>query len=137
MTGWIPRADAKEVIKWACGEVNAVSDSENRLKTGRFAPGNCANPGGRPKKTELERKADALFRDKSLKAAETLIAMAEDTETPAKIRVEICKYILDRALGKPKACGEFDVAASVITPAGILKALDENERRTASGNPAA
>jgi hypothetical protein len=83
---------------------------ENRLKTGKFAPGNSANPGGRPKKTEPERRAEELFRKKTPQAAKELLAMADDTETPAKVRVDIYKYILDRVLGKPRTTGEISVA---------------------------
>jgi hypothetical protein len=102
--------------------------SENRLKTGQFAPGNCGNPGGRPKKTEPERRAEELFRKKTPEAARELLSMAGDIETPAKVRVDIYKYVLDRALGKPKVSGEIDINAT-ITPASILEALDARANR--------
>lgn len=88
-----------------------MSEPENRLKTGKFAPGNSANPGGRPKKTEPERRAEELFRKRTPQAAKALLSMAEDIETPAKVRVDIYKYVIDRALGKPKASGEIDIHA--------------------------
>jgi hypothetical protein len=36
--------------------------------------------------------------------------MADDTETPAKVRVNIYKYVLDRVLGKPRMTGEINVS---------------------------
>jgi hypothetical protein len=100
---------------------------ENRQITGQFAPGNSGNPGGRPKKTEAEIKADGLFRRKSLNAAKALLAMAEDEETPVKVRADIYKYVLDRVLGKPRISGELDISAT-LTPASILADLDARGR---------
>jgi hypothetical protein len=94
---------------------------ENRTETGTFKAGHSGNPGGRPKKTALERKADELFRDKSLRAATALLARAADAEPPVKVRAEIYHSTLDRALGKPKASGEIDVRW---TPADAVRALD-------------
>jgi hypothetical protein len=104
-------------------EVRTVGPA-NREETGCFKPGCSGNPNGRPQKTESERKADELFKATSLEAAQELISMAWDTETPVKIKVDILKHILDRALGKPKVSGELDVSASIITPADIIRSLD-------------
>jgi hypothetical protein len=121
---------------------------ENKQKTGRtvprtaFKPGQSGNPGGRKPKTEPERIAEELFRKKTPEAANALWDMAEDLKIPAKVRVDIYKYILDRTLGKPRISGEVELYGEVnhnvniFDPeerARILASIEEDERRSDSG----
>jgi hypothetical protein len=50
--------------------------------------------------------------------------MADDQETPARVRADIYKYALDRALGKPRISGDIGINATLVTPARILEELD-------------
>jgi hypothetical protein len=60
--------------------------------------------------------------------------MADDQETSAKVRVDIYKYVLDRALGKPRTSGELEVSGEVTrvnifdpeTRAKLLEALGDD-----------
>jgi hypothetical protein len=95
-------------------------ESENRQKTDRtvpktaFKPGQSGNPGGRKPKTEPERRAEELFRMKTPHAAKTLLEMADDAETPVKVRADICKYVIDRTLGKPRTSGELELSGDAV-----------------------
>lgn len=78
----------------------------NRDKAGRFVKGQSGNPNGRPKKPfELEeyaRNAPAKLR-----------AIADDPDTPVKIRADIEKFFYEAIYGKaPQALdinGEMSV----------------------------
>lgn len=66
---------------------------QNRDKAGRFTKGQSGNPGGRPKKPlELEeyaRNAPAKLR-----------AIADDPDTPVKIKADIEKFFFEAIYGK-------------------------------------
>ncbi len=61
------------------------------------------NPSGRPKKTEPERAAEALAKQKAPAAMRKLIAMIESANTSESARLRAIELLLDRALGKPAA----------------------------------
>ena len=66
---------------------------ENRTETGKFKKGCSGNPGGRPKKPpELELYAK--------QAPEKLRAIADDPDTPVKIRADIEKFFFEAVYGK-------------------------------------
>ena len=70
---------------------------------GRFGAGTIANPGGRPKKTDGERTAEALAKQMAPAAMRKLIAMIESPSTSESARLRAIELLLDRALGKPSA----------------------------------
>lgn len=81
-------------------------EPQNRGKSGRFVKGKSGNPGGRPKKPiELEEYAR--------KAPEKLRAIADDPDTPVKIKADIEKFFFEAVYGKaPQALdinGEMNV----------------------------
>lgn len=61
-----------------------------------FAPGNNANPGGRPKQ---DPEVAAILRAAAPDAARALVAIANDAGHPDRLRA--CVALLDRVLGKP------------------------------------
>ena len=66
---------------------------QNRDKTGRFVKGQSGNPGGRPKKPlELEKYA--------LGAPKKLRAIADDPNTPVRIKADIEKFFYEAVYGK-------------------------------------
>ncbi len=74
----------------AKGKKNAPA---NRDETGRFVKGQSGNPNGRPKKPpELEMYAK--------NAPAKLRAIADDPDTPVKIRVDIEKFFFESVYGK-------------------------------------
>jgi hypothetical protein len=74
-------------------EVKDLRDSK-----GRFAPGCCPNPGGRPK---AEHRITDLAREYTIEAIETLAEIMQDEEQPANARLAAAVALLDRGWGKP------------------------------------
>ena len=73
----------------------------NRDKTGRFVKGVSGNPNGRPKKPpELEKYAR--------NAPEKLRAIADDPNTPVKIRADIEKFFFEAVYGKAPQALDID-----------------------------
>ena len=77
----------------------AKKEPQKRAKTGerdargRFVKGNNANPGGRPKKPpELDLYAK--------QAPAKLRAIADDPDTPVKIKADIEKFFFEAVYGK-------------------------------------
>lgn len=74
---------------------------ENRDKSGRFVKGQSGNPGGRPRKPpELELYA----KDAPAK----LRAIADDPDTPVKIRADIEKFFYEAVYGKAPQALDLD-----------------------------
>lgn len=77
------------------------ADNGNRDAKGRFGKGNNANPGGRPKKPpELELYAK--------RAPEKLRAIADDPDTPVKIKADIEKFFFEAVYGKAPQAIDLD-----------------------------
>jgi hypothetical protein len=73
-----------------------------------FPKGVSGNPGGKPK---VAGEVRALLEGNTLKAAEKLIAMLNDSDT--KIALAAANGILDRVLGKPRQAVEVESRPSV------------------------
>lgn len=85
----------------------AKKEPQKRAKTGdrdakgRFVKGNNANPGGRPKKpVELEEYAK--------NAPAKLRAIADDPDTPIKIKADIEKFFFEAVYGKAPQAIDLD-----------------------------
>ncbi len=65
----------------------------NRDASGRFVKGNCANPRGRAKLPEN-------FKDYAAQAPDKLRAIADDPDTPVKIKVDIERWFAEMWYGK-------------------------------------
>src|SRR3954462_4050025 len=83
-----------------------MSQLIHRNGNGRFGAGTVANPGGRPRKTDSERSAEALAKEKAPAAMRRLIAMIDSPDTSESARLRAIELLLDRALGKPAARAE-------------------------------
>ena len=70
---------------------------ENRNKNGKFVPGNCANPGGRPKLPEEFKK---IARENSVPALQAMVDMLNSPNTSDRDRAKAAEIIMDRAWGK-------------------------------------
>lgn len=79
----------------------AKKGPQNRDKTGRFTKGQSGNPGGRPKKpVELELYA----KD----APKKLRAIADDPDTPVRIKADIEKFFFEAVYGKAPQALDID-----------------------------
>lgn len=78
-----------------------AKEPQNRDKAGRFKKGQSGNPGGRPKKpVELEEYAK--------NAPKKLRAIADDPETPVKIKADIEKFFFEAVYGKAPQALDID-----------------------------
>ncbi len=64
----------------------------------RFKPGQSGNPGGRPKAVA---EVQALARQHTAEAIETLATIMRHKGAPAAARVSAANAIIDRGYGKP------------------------------------
>jgi len=69
-----------------------------RSKSGRFAPGQSGNPGGRPKD---EHRVGELARSYTLEAIETLVDLMRHGRDE-RVRGTAAQALLDRGWGKAK-----------------------------------
>jgi len=78
-----------------------AENGTERDSKGRFVKGNCANPGGRPKKpVELELYAK--------EAPARLKAIADDPNTPVKVRADIERFFIEQVYGKAAQAVDVD-----------------------------
>ena len=70
-----------------------------RLRSGKFAPGQSGNPGGRPKD---EHRVAELARSHTLEAIDTLVELMREGKDE-RVRGTAAQALLDRGLGKAKA----------------------------------
>lgn len=84
------------------------SPAENRKKPrGKpFQPGNSANPGGRPKKTEEERTLEQMCKEKTPDALTAILAIMSRSQND-RARLAAAQYIVDRGWGKAKESVEL------------------------------
>lgn len=76
----------------------------NRRSDGKFAPGNRANPGGRPKMSAEEREA---WQALSTKCRAKLEEIASREDTHPAIIVKIADLATDRGYGKAVQAIDF------------------------------
>jgi hypothetical protein len=90
----------------------------NRDKTGRFVPGNNANPSGRP---PVQPGVKEVFASHSLEAAEKLVSLMRKAKDE-RVQCRAAETILDRHLGRvPVAKGGEETSTEVL--ARFLAAL--------------
>ncbi len=75
----------------------ATESAENRQAGGKFGPGNCANPGGRPKMSKEEREA---WQALATKCRTKIEALVDSGEVPPVTLAKFAELALDRAYGK-------------------------------------
>ena len=104
---------------------NSAKSPANRDKTGRFSPGNRANPSGRPK---IPKDVKEMLKAATADAARLLIDTMNNQEADLKLRVDCAERVLDRVYGKASQPieGAFDFAAtiSIATEQEARKALE-------------
>ena len=96
---------------------------QNHDANGRFAVGNNANPGGRPKK---DQDAMAILKAAVPSAARKLVDLLQCGNT--KIEKEAAAAILDRVWGKPTQTQDVHMDASMDLRAEVRAALLERAR---------
>ena len=72
--------------------------TNNRAKTGQFAPSQSGNPGGRPKD---EHRVAELARSYTVEAIDTLVELMRDGKDE-RVRGTAAQALLDRGWGKAK-----------------------------------
>jgi hypothetical protein len=95
---------------------DTTANDPNRGKGGLFAPGNNANPSGRPKVPNVVKD---LLREATPKAMRVLVELL-DSDNP-KLRLQSATEILNRSLGKPVQA--LDVKTDVNVASAQLAAL--------------
>lgn len=107
----------------AAAKKDNKAEPQNRDKTGKFVKGQSGNPGGRPKKPiELEMYA----KDAPAK----LRAIADDPNTPIKIRADIEKFFFEAVYGKAPQAIDLDgkvenTGTQVVKFEGVLEEWSE------------
>ncbi len=76
-----------------------------RVRGGKFAPGESANPGGRPKTV---REVVALAREHTTTAYETLVDVAKNGKNEMA-RVKAAEALLNRGHGVPSTEAEIEL----------------------------
>ena len=89
---------------------------------GRFQPGKSGNPGGRPKEVE------AVRRQHTGEAIQTLAAIMRDGKEPAAARVRAAECVLDRGWGRPETAANVKRPRDVrdLSTDGLLAIGDGN-----------
>lgn len=118
--------------------------SENRPKTGRKAPrtaflaGRSGNPGGRPKKTELEFTLVKACQDKSPMALVVIEKLMYEADKDS-VRLSATTFINERAFGKtaeriepPNPLDGCDIEVLIAMRDEFKRRLDEKRHLTGS-----
>lgn len=85
--------------EWNRAEETAARPLRQRDAKGRFVKGVSRNPGGRP---QLPQE----FRQYGAEAAVRLRAIADDPETPPKLKADIEKFFFEAVYGKAPGLAE-------------------------------
>lgn len=86
---------------------HSPAENSKLLPRGKpFQPGQSGNKGGRPKKTEEERTLEAMCKDKTPNALETILAIMGKSQND-RARLAAAQYIVDRGWGKAKESMEL------------------------------
>jgi hypothetical protein len=104
-----------------------TQDQVTRLPTGRWAPGQSPNPGGRPKVAGVVRE---LARQHTEMAITTLVEICEHGQNEMA-RIAAAIALLDRAWGKPTMAVEVQEALDI----GALLLEAHRKAATALGTP--
>ena len=108
---------------------NTHSPAENRKKPrGKpFQPGNSANPGGRPRKTDEERSLEAICKEKTPEAMATILALMNGGQQE-RARLAAAQYIIDRGWGKAKESVELSGTVNLSIADQIRQAHEARKR---------
>lgn len=103
-------------------ELNRGQPSRQRDAKGRFVKGVSGNPGGRP-------VLPPEFRKYGRESVTRLRAIADDPETPAKLRADIERFFFEAVYGKASALADResreDGAVQSIRFEGVLEQWSE------------
>ena len=91
----------------------------NRDKTGRFVKGQSGNPNGRPKLPQE-------LKDYAAQAPKRLREIADDPNTPVKVKADIEKWFAEMSFGK---AGQQMFIDGNIETAGSIKVEFEGETK--------
>jgi hypothetical protein len=91
------------IVRQMSASPESTSDQVVRLPSGRWAPGQAPNPGGRPKRTGAVRN---LARQHTEMAISVLADICERGESEAA-RIAAAVALLDRAWGRPTVAIEM------------------------------
>lgn len=69
--------------------------------SGMFPKGKSGNPGGRQKKTEEERQLEALCKEKTKDALNTILLIMQNGDNERN-RLAAAQYVIDRGWGKAR-----------------------------------
>lgn len=97
---------------------------EQRLPDGKFAPGNCGNPNGRPRGSGVVSDAikEALREGKDVEVRDKLFGLMDDADRDS-VRLAAISEIIDRSEGK---------AVQNVRHAGVFMVLAPGEEVLAS-----
>ena len=103
--------------EWSGNSVAAENRKKAAPRGKPFEPGNSANPGGRPKKTEEQRKLEEMCRAKTTEAFDTIMEIMMGGQE--KSRLSAAQYIIDRGWGKAPSITEMTVKGDEDRPLGL------------------
>lgn len=93
---------------------------QSRDKAGRFVKGVSGNPGGRPPRPKE-------LQDYAKKAPKELKTIADDPETPLKVKAEIYRWFYEVVYGKPAQAVELETPKPIEIRAMDLSKLTDEE----------